>query len=65
MAHQCYGFVEFSTEEEAREALLAVRAGAATIAGRPVRADWAQVGGAAVLCSSWWEPRPRCALRRV
>lgn len=43
MTNQCYGFVEFSTPEEAQEALLAVRAGAVTLEGRNIRADWAQV----------------------
>jgi len=42
MPNQCYGFVEFSTQLEAQESLLAARAGAILIDGRTVRVDWAQ-----------------------
>ncbi|GBF97281.1 hypothetical protein Rsub_09972 [Raphidocelis subcapitata] len=42
MAGQCYGFVAFSRQAEAQEALLAARAGVLRIEGRAVRVDWAQ-----------------------
>jgi hypothetical protein len=42
MPGQCYGFVAFSAQEEAQEALLAARAGVLRIDSRAVRVDWAQ-----------------------
>ena len=42
MAGRCFGFVEFEARDGAEAALLAGRAGAVLLAGRPLRVDWAQ-----------------------